>query len=143
MFIARRLAILASEDIGLANPNAINAASSTINIVHHIGMPEARIPLSQLTIMLSLSGKSNSAYVAINQAMNDVEQGLIASIPDSLMPNGKGYLYPHDFPALVVNQPHSNNDLPEYYKPVDVDAEKSFAERYLRVQEILKKDAGI
>ena len=143
MFIARRLAILASEDIGLANPNAINAASSTINIVHHIGMPEARIPLSQLTIMLSLSGKSNSAYVAINKAMKDVEQGLIASIPDSLMPNGKGYLYPHDFPALVVNQPHSNNDLPEYYKPVDVDAEKSFAERYLRVQEILKKDAGI
>jgi len=143
MFIARRLAILASEDIGLANPNAINVASSTINIVHHIGMPEARIPLSQLTIMLSLSGKSNSAYLAINKAMNDVEQGLIASIPDSLMPNGKGYLYPHDFPALVVNQPHSNKDLPEYYTPVDVDAEKSFAERYLRVQEILKKDAGI
>lgn len=142
MFIARRLAILASEDIGLANPNALNVASSTLNIVHHIGMPEARIPLSQLTIMLALSGKSNSAYKAINQAINDVEQGLTASIPDPLKPRGQGYLYPHDYEAKIVHQPHSNHQLPEYYQPLDIEGEKAFRERYDRVQEILKKDTG-
>jgi putative ATPase len=142
MFVARRLAILASEDIGLANPNALNAASSTINIVHHIGMPEARIPLSQLTIMLALSGKSNSAYNAINQAMADVEQGLTASIPDSLKPRGRGYLYPHDYESKIVKQSHSNHQLPEYYAPLDIEGEKTFGERYARVQEILKKDTG-
>ena len=142
MFIARRLAILASEDIGLANPNALNAASSTLNIVHHIGMPEARIPLSQLTIMLALSGKSNTAYNAINQAIAEVDQGLTASIPDALKPRGQGYLYPHDYQAKIVNQPYSNHQLPEYYKPQEIEGEKTFSERYARVQEILKKDTG-
>jgi putative ATPase len=142
MFIARRLAILASEDVGLANPNALNAASSTLNIIQQIGMPEARIPLAQLTIMLALSGKSNSSYVAINQAIADVEQGLGGSIPDALIPRGKGYLYPHDYENRVVSQPHSNHALPDYYQPVDIDGEKSFAERYLRVQQILKKASG-
>lgn len=142
MFIARRLAILASEDVGLANPNAINAASATLNIVQQIGMPEARIPLAQLSIMLALSGKSNSAYKAINQAIADVEQGLGASIPDALIPRGKGYLYPHDYENRIVSQTHSNHSLPDYYQPVAIDGEKSFAERYLRVQQILKKDSG-
>jgi putative ATPase len=142
MFVARRLAILASEDVGLANPNALNAASSTLNIVQQIGMPEARIPLAQLTVMLALSGKSNSSYVAINQAMADVEQGLTASIPEALIPRGKGYLYPHDYETRVVSQSHSKHELPDYYQPVDIDGEKSFAERYFRVQEILKKESG-
>jgi putative ATPase len=143
MFIARRLAILASEDIGLANANALSAASSTLNIVHQIGMPEARIPLAQLTIMLSLSGKSNSAYTAINQAMADVEAGLTADIPDSLLPRGKGYLYPHDYSSKIVHQKHSNHDLPTYYHPTEIDGEKIFGEIYSRVQEALKKDTGI
>lgn len=142
MFVARRLAILASEDVGLANPNAINVASATLNIVQQIGMPEARIPLAQLTIMLSLSGKSNSSYVAINQAIADVENGLTPSIPDALIPRGKGYLYPHDYENRIVSQSHSNHSLPDYYQPVEIDGEKSFAERYLRIQQILNKGSG-
>jgi putative ATPase len=142
MFVARRLAILASEDVGLANPNAINAASATMNIVTQIGMPEAKIPLAQLTIMLSLSGKSNSSYVAINQAIADVENGLTPSIPDAQIPRGKGYLYPHDYENRIVSQSHSNHSLPDYYQPVEIDGEKSFAERYLRIQQILNKGSG-
>ena len=64
------------------------------------------------------------------------------SIPDALIPRGKGYLYPHDYENRVVSQPHSNHALPDYYQPVDIDGEKSFAERYLRVQQILKKASG-
>jgi putative ATPase len=142
MFIARRLAILASEDIGLANPNALTAASATLDIVHQIGMPEARIPLAQLTIMLALSGKSNSAYKAINDAIRDVENGLLADIPESLLPRGTGYLYPHDFDSKIISQRHTNHQLVDYYQPVEVDAEKGFAERYARVQEILKNSSG-
>ena len=142
MFIARRLAILASEDIGLANPNALTAASSTLNIVHQIGLPEARIPLAQLTIMLALSGKSNSAYLAINQAIAEVESGLTADIPDYLLPRGTGYLYPHDYPSKIVNQQYSRHNLPSYYQPTEVDGERAFAEIYARVQEVLNKHTG-
>ncbi len=138
MFIARRLAILASEDIGLANPNSLTAAAATMQIVQQIGMPEARIPLSQLTVMLCLSGKSNSAYNAINRAMDDVSNGLKGSIPEYLLPRAKGYKYPHDFDSKIVAQAYSNHELPEYYIPGDLDAEKSFAERYAKIQGILR-----
>ena len=142
MFVARRLAILASEDIGLANPNAMNAASSAMHIVQQIGMPEARIPLAQLTIMLCLSAKSNSAYKAINQAMADVENGLRSQIPEYLLPRASGYVYPHDHDARIVKQAYTSIDLPVYYHPVEVDAEKHFAERYSKVQEILGKPSS-
>jgi len=100
-FIARRLAILASEDIGNANPPALNLASSTLNIVKHIGYPEARISLSQLVIYLASSPKSNSAYMAINTALNAIKEGTIYPIPPHLKTHAKKYLYPHDFGGWV------------------------------------------
>lgn len=100
-FIARRLAILASEDIGNANPPALNLASSTLSIVKHIGYPEARISLSQLVIYLASSPKSNSAYMAINAAMNDIASGEIHPIPSHIKTHAKNYLYPHDFNGWV------------------------------------------
>ncbi len=100
-FIARRLAILASEDIGNANPPALNLASSTLNIVKHIGYPEARITLSQLVIYLASSPKSNSAYMAINSALEDIQNGFRSPIPNSIKPNSKEYLYPHNFNGWV------------------------------------------
>ncbi len=96
-FIARRLAILSSEDIGNANPNALMLASSVLNIVEHIGYPEARIPLSQLVIYLASSPKSNSAYEAINDAQKCVQQGQIYAVPSHIKPNSNEYLYPHNF----------------------------------------------
>lgn len=95
-FIARRLAILASEDIGNANPPALNLASSTLNIVKHIGYPEARISLSQLVIYLASSPKSNSAYMAINNALKAIKEGEIHPIPSHIKTHAKNYVYPHD-----------------------------------------------
>jgi len=100
-FIARRLAILASEDIGNANPNALNLASATLNIVKYIGYPEARITLSQLLIYLASSPKSNSAYLAINKAQEAVRGGKIYPVPPHIKTHAKEYLYPHDFGGWV------------------------------------------
>ncbi len=103
-FIARRLAILAAEDIGNANPNALNLANSTLNIVLHIGYPEARIPLAQLVIYLSSSPKSNSAYKAINKALKAIKDGLILNVPNHIKTHAKNYLYPHDFGGYVKQE---------------------------------------
>jgi putative ATPase len=100
-FIARRLAILASEDIGNANPHALNLASSTLHIVKFIGYPEARISLSQLVIYLASSPKSNSAYVAINRVQKYIKEGNIHPIPNHIKTHAKHYLYPHDFNGWV------------------------------------------
>ncbi len=100
-FIARRLVILASEDIGNANPNALNLASATLSIVKHIGYPEARITLSQLLIYLASSPKSNSAYLAINKAQEAVRSGKIYPVPPHIKTHAKEYLYPHDFGGWV------------------------------------------
>lgn len=100
-FIARRLAILASEDIGNANPPALNLASSTLNIVKHIGYPEARISLSQLVIYLASSPKSNAAYMAINHALNAIKNAELFPIPSHIKTHAKNYLYPHDFNGWV------------------------------------------
>ncbi len=100
-FIARRLAILASEDIGNANPPALNLASATLNIVKHIGYPEARISLSQLVIYLASSPKSNSAYMAINSALKAIKEGEIHPIPSHIKTHAKSYIYPHNFGGWV------------------------------------------
>lgn len=114
VFIARRLAILAGEDIGLANPNALLLANATFDIVHKVGMPEARIPLAECTIYLATSPKSNSAYMAIDTALAEVRKSgnlpvplHIRNAPTSLMKNlgyGADYKYAHDYPGNFVRQ---------------------------------------
>ena len=109
LFIARRLCILAAEDIGLANPNALLLADATFRIVHSIGMPEARIPLSECAIYLAGSPKSNSAYMAISAAMEAAKSDQTAAVPlylrnapTKLMEDlgyADGYKYAHDFPG--------------------------------------------
>ena len=103
-FIARRLSILASEDIGNANPPALNLASSTLNIVKHIGYPEARISLSQLVIYLASSPKSNSAYIAINNALKVIKEGKIYPIPSHIKTHAKEYKYPHDYNGWIAQE---------------------------------------
>ena len=114
LFIARRLCILAAEDIGLANPNALLLADSTFRIVHSIGMPEARIPLSECAVYLASSPKSNSAYLAIDSALSAVQEDKTAPVPlylrnapTSLMKElgyADGYRYAHDFDGHFVDQ---------------------------------------
>jgi len=100
-FLARRLAILASEDIGNANPNALNLAASTLTIVKNIGYPEARIPLAQLVIYLASSPKSNSAYKAINHAQKVIQEGVLYPVPEHIKTHSSDYLYPHDHNGWV------------------------------------------
>ena len=109
-FIARRLVILASEDIGNANPNALNLANSTMQSVARIGYPEARIILAQCVIYLSASPKSNSAYCAIDKAISYVEKSPNEPIPPHILQFHKDYLYPHDFGGFV-EQKYLNKEL--------------------------------
>lgn len=100
-FITRRLVIFASEDIGNANPNALNLAVSTMNACNKIGYPESRIMLGQCIIYLASSPKSNSAYTAINKALSEVKNGKIYEIPKHINNQHVGYKYPHDFGGWV------------------------------------------
>jgi putative ATPase len=130
-FIARRLAILASEDIGNANPHALNLASSTLNIVKHIGYPEARISLSQLVVYLASSPKSNSAYMAINRAQKAIKEGEIHPIPDHIKTHTKTYRYPHDFGGWVV-QSYLGTPL-HFYETKQIGFEKTLHEWHTKI----------
>lgn len=103
-FIARRLVILASEDIGNANPQALTLTTSALTSVSKIGYPEARIILAQAVIYLCASPKSNSAYIAINSALQAVNRGVMLPIPKNIQHNKENYLYPHDFGGYVEQQ---------------------------------------
>lgn len=113
-FIARRMVILASEDVGLANPNAMLIANTTFDVIQKIGMPEGRIPLSECAIYLAQSPKSNSAYLAIDAALAEVERSgnlpvplHLRNAPTALMKQlgyGQNYMYAHDYPGNFVRQ---------------------------------------
>lgn len=103
-FIARRLVILASEDIGNANPQALTLATSAMTSVMNIGFPEARIILAQTVIYLASSPKSNSAYEAINKAQKSIRDGVLLDIPKNIRQNNEGYMYPHDFGGYVKQE---------------------------------------
>ncbi len=130
-FIARRLAILASEDIGNANPPALNLAASTLEIVKHIGYPEARISLSQLVIYLASSPKSNSAYMAINNAQKAIKNGEIHPIPSHIKTHAKNYLYPHDFGGWV-EQKYMESPL-HFYQTQKIGFEKTLWEWHEKI----------
>jgi putative ATPase len=121
IFIARRLCLSASEDVGLANPNALLLANATFQVVHEIGMPEARIPLSECTIYLASSPKSNSAYMAVEKAMQAAKDTKTAAVPlyirnapTKLMKDlgyADGYKYAHDYPGNFANQEFMPKEL--------------------------------
>ena len=140
-FIARRLIISAAEDIGLANPNAILIANTCFEVVHKIGMPEARIPLSECVIYLATSPKSNSAYLAIDAAIATVKQTgnspvplHLRNAPTKLMKDlnyGQDYKYPHDYPGNFVDQPYLPVVLKDkkFYQPQPNAQEAKILER--------------
>ena len=131
-FIARRLAILASEDIGNANPHALNLASSTLNIVKMIGYPEARISLSQLVIYLASSPKSNAAYVAINSALGAIKEGAVYPIPKNIKQDNVDYLYPHNYGGWV-EQNYMSQTM-KFYKSSKIGFEKTLDEWLIKIK---------
>lgn len=136
-FIARRLAILAAEDIGLADPMGLVMANACFQIVELIGMPEARIPLAETTVYLATAPKSNSAYLGIDAALDDIKSGRLQEIPKSLrdshysgakkLDHGKGYQYAHDHPHHYVEQDYMPIKK-KYYTPTEMGREKKIKE---------------
>ena len=148
-FIARRLVIHAAEDIGLADPQALQIAAAAADAVAFIGMPEGRIPLAEATIYLATAAKSNAAYMAISSAMADVQAGRMGPVPKHLrdahyagakrLGHGKGYVYPHDHELGVVAQQYLPDELVgrRYYEPTNHGAEREVAARLERIRRIL------
>ncbi len=145
LFIARRMLILASEDVGLANPNAALLAQACFDAVHQVGMPEARIILAETCIYLATSPKSNSAYMAIDSALEAVEKGTplpvplhLRNAPTSLMKDlgyGKDYKYAHDFEGNFVEQEFLPEEIKgtKFYSPGDNAKENPIRERLKRL----------
>ena len=144
LFIARRLVILAAEDIGLAQPEALAVAVAAQQAVHFLGMPEGRIPLAEATVYLATAPKSNSAYLALEQALDDVRKRINEPVPLHLrnavtglmrgMGYGKDYRYSHDYPGHFVEQdflPPSLKDR-RYYQPTEEGSEKEIGQRLKR-----------
>ena len=141
LFIARRLCILAAEDVGLANPNALLLANACFQTVHNIGMPEARIPLAECTIYLASSAKSNSAYNAINEAMAVARETQMESVPlylrnapTKLMAElgySDGYKYAHDYPGHFADLEFMPEGLAgrKFYEPADNRQEETLRAR--------------
>ena len=129
MFLARRIVICASEDVGMANPNALVVATSAMQAVNMVGMPEARILLAEAAVYVATSKKSNASYMAINKAIEDVSSGDTGTIPMHIrnapvqgmekLGYGQGYLYPHDFPGHYVEQQYLPDKMvgTKYYIP--------------------------
>ena len=149
-FIARRLVVHASEDIGLADPTALQAAVAAAQAVQLIGMPEARINLAQATIHLAVAPKSNAVITAIDGALADVRAGKIGNVPAHLrdahyggagdLGHGKGYVYPHDEPYGIAEQQYLPDVLSDttYYAPTSLGAEASVSERLSRIRAITR-----
>ena len=149
-FVARRIMILASEDIGLADPQALQVATAAAQSVALVGMPEARIILSQAVIYCALAPKSNAAYNAINRAIADVRAGASGQVPVHLRDahyagakqfgHGDGYIYAHDAPGHVAAQQYLPDTLrgTVYYEPTQHGFERTLTERRERIRRILE-----
>jgi len=148
-FIARRLVISAAEDIGLADPQALQIAVAAADAVAFIGMPEGRIPLAEATAYLATTAKSNAAYVAIDAAIADVRRGGFGRVPAHLrdahypgakrLGHGKGYVYPHDLDVGVATQQYLPDELRHrtYYAPTGRGVERDIAARLEKIRKIL------
>ncbi|MGL4955115.1 MAG: replication-associated recombination protein A [Cetobacterium sp.] len=127
-YIARRISIHASEDIGMANPEAMLIANSAMNMSEKIGMPEIRIILSQAVIYLAISTKSNSSYLAIDKALKDIENGDLEPVPIHIGDKAVGYKYPHDYSNNFVEQKYREQKK-RYYIPGNNRNEKLIEEK--------------
>ena len=149
-FIARRLVISAAEDIGLADPQALQIAVAAADAVAFIGMPEGRIPLAEATAYLATTAKSNAAYNAINAAIADVRAGGFGRVPKHLrdahypgakrLGHGKGYVYPHDLDVGVATQQYLPDELRgrRYYEPTGRGLERDVSARLEKIRRILE-----
>jgi putative ATPase len=150
-FIARRIVIAASEDVGMADPTALQTAVAAMHAVAQIGMPEARIILAQAVVHNALAPKSNAAYAGINAAIADIRAGRGGPVPAHLrgsgyagaarLGHGEGYRYPHDDPAGVLQQQYLPDDLAEgadYYHPTERGWEQRLGDRWVQLRKHIR-----
>lgn len=148
-YIARRLIVHASEDVGMADPTALQTAVAAAQAVQLIGMPEGRIPLAQAVVHLATAPKSNAAYQGIDQALADVRSGRAGVVPKPLrdghyagakaLGHGVGYKYPHSYPHSIVSQQYLPDELvgQQYYQPTTNGREQMLSERVERLRAVL------
>ena len=138
--IYRRLSVIAYEDIGLANPAIGPRLDSAINAAERVGLPEARIPLGTIVTEMALSPKSNTAHIAFDEALKDIEDGNVGTIPKHLKNDSSNhdYKYPHDYPGAYVIQQYLPDKIKnkKYYHPKDIGYEKTIKEIYDKIQKI-------
>lgn len=133
-YMARRIMIQACEDVGMANPEAMLVAGAAMQASERIGMPEIRIILAQAVIYLAISTKSNSAYLAIDQAMGEIKNGNRQEVPKNICHDNVGYLYPHDYPNHFVTQKYMEEKR-KYYFPQENKYEKLIEEKLRKLWE--------
>ena len=139
--IFRRLSVIAYEDIGLANPSIGPKLNAVINACERLGLPEARIPLGEIVIEMALSPKSNSAYMAINNAIKDIEIGNVGKVPNHIKTTSKDYKYPHNFKGSFVKQQYLPDEIidKKYYIPKNSSKyERNLKEIYEKLENLKK-----
>ncbi len=136
----RRLSVIAYEDIGLANPAIYPRLEAAIAAAERIGLPEARIPIGTIITEMALSPKSNTAHIAFDKALQDIEEGNVGSIPNHIKTDSTTYKYPHDYKGAYVVQQYLPDKLKnkKYYQPKDIGYEKNIKEIYERLEQIKK-----
>lgn len=136
--IYRRLSVIAYEDIALANPAIGPRLDAAINAAERVGLPEARIPLGTIVVEMALSPKSNTAHIAFDEAIKDIEEGNVGTIPAHIKTNSPLYKYPHDYKGAYVVQQYLPDKLKnkKYYHPKDIGYEKSIKEIYERLEKL-------
>lgn len=139
--IHRRLSVIVYEDIGLANPSMGPKVMAAIAASERLGLPEARIPLSAIVIELAFSPKSNSAELAIDMVLDDIQKGIIGDVPEHIKNHSLEYKYPHDYPNSYVKQEYLPNILKNriYYKPKNNKNEMLLKQTYDKLQELRKE----
>ena len=136
--IYRRLSVIAYEDIGLANPAIGPRLDAAINASERVGLPEARIPLGTIVCEMALSPKSNTAHIALDMALEDIEKGNVGTVPTHIRPDSTEYKYPHDYKGAYVVQQYLPDKLKnkKYYTPKDIGYEKTIKEIYDRLEKL-------
>ena len=136
--IYRRLSVIAYEDIGLANPSIGPRLDAAINASERVGLPEARIPLGTIVCEMALSPKSNTAHVAFDEALNDIEKINTGNLPNHLKTNSEDYKYPHNYKGAYVIQQYLPDKIKDkkYYHPKDIGYEKNIKEIYEKLEKI-------
>jgi len=150
-FIARRVCILAAEDVGNADPLALVLANAALQISEFVGMPEARIPLAQAVIYVSCAPKSNACYLAVERATQDIKENIVQDVPDYLkdasysgaeeLNHGLGYKYSHDYPGHYVKQQYTPKKVC-YYEPTDLGHEVKIKERLEKLRQTSSAECG-